>query len=101
MNEKIKELQKQIEVEKDKTMEETKFKILMHCGAYVDVNLLEKGIYTTKIPFLYSKDETIDLIIERGKAIKDMMGTQMILEKYFENLKQCQLVEATLLINEF
>lgn len=33
-------------------MKETEFKALMHCGQYVDANLLEKGIYTCSKPFI-------------------------------------------------
>ena len=40
----------------------------MYCGQYVDVNLLEKGIYTCSKPFIYKKDETIGTIIERGRS---------------------------------
>ncbi|NPV13090.1 MAG: hypothetical protein HPY57_15090 [Ignavibacteria bacterium] len=73
-------------------MKETEFKALMHCGQYVDANLLEKGIYPCSIPFIYSKDETIENIVERGRMMKDMTGSNFISEKYFDNLKQCQLV---------
>lgn len=79
-------------------MNKTTFKILMHCGIYVDGNLLEKGIYSTQTPNLYSIVDTIESLTERGRRVKDMMGTRMISERYFENLKQCQLVEVTLLI---
>lgn len=74
------------------------FKILMHCGVYVDSNLLEKGIYSTQKPNLYSKEETIESLIEGGRIMKDMTDTQFISERYFENLKQCQLVNVSLLI---
>ena len=73
-------------------MKETEFKALMHCGQYVDANLLEKGIYACSKPFIYSKDETIETIIERGRMMKDMTGASFISEKYFDSLKQCQLV---------
>ena len=79
-------------------MNETMFKILMHCGAYVDSNMLEEGIYSTKKPQLFSKNDTIELIEEKGRMMKDMMGIQMISERYFKNLRQCQLVDVSLLI---
>lgn len=81
-------------------MKETKFKILMYCGIYVDSNLLDKGIYATQKPYLYSKYDTIESLIKYGENIKDMNGNGFISEKYFENLKQCQLVDITLLISE-
>lgn len=79
-------------------MKEKEFKALMHCGEYVDNNLLEKGIYTCSRPFIYSKDETIDSMIETARLVKDMSGVNFISERYFDNLKKCQLV--TILITE-
>ncbi len=73
-------------------MKKTEFKALMHCGQYVDANLLENGIYACSKPFIYSKDETIETMIERGRMMKDMTGASFISEKYFDSLKQCQLV---------
>lgn len=74
-------------------MLETEFKALMHCGMYVDANLLQKGIYTCDKPFIYSKDETIESMVEKGKQMKDMTGASFIGEKYFESLHQCELVK--------
>lgn len=71
---------------------ETEFKALMHCGQYVDANLLEKGIYTCSKPFIYTKDETIETMVERGRMMKDMTEVSFISDKYFDSLKQCQLV---------
>lgn len=65
-------------------MKETEFKALMHCGQYVDTNLLEKGIYACSKPFIYAKDETIETMIERGRMTKDMTGASFISEKYFD-----------------
>jgi hypothetical protein len=73
-------------------MKETEFKALMHGGHYVDVNLLEKGIYTCSKPFIYSKEVTIEIMIEQGRMMKDMTGLCFMSERYFDNLKQCQLV---------
>ena len=33
-------------------MKETNFKVLMHCGVYVDSNMLVKGIYECTKPFI-------------------------------------------------
>lgn len=78
---------------------ETKFKVLMHCGYYVDANMLHEGIYITNKPFIYSKDETIESMIDRGRLMKDMTGANFISEKYFENLKECELVDVELKIS--
>lgn len=81
-----------------KIMNQTKFKTLMHCGHYVDVNLLEKGIYTTEKPYLYNCPETIESLIERGRQMKDMNGATFISERYFENLSQCKLVDVQIVV---
>ena len=73
-------------------MLETEFKALMHCGMYVDANLLEKGIYTCDKPFIYSKNETIESMVERGRQMKDIAESSFISDKYFDNLKRCKLV---------
>lgn len=74
-------------------MSETEFKALLHCGMYVDATLLQKGVYTCDKPFIYSKDETIESMIERGKQMKDITGASFITDKYFESLQQCELVK--------
>jgi hypothetical protein len=74
-------------------MLETEFKALMHCGMYVDANLLQKGVYTCDKPFIYSKDETIESMVERGKQMKGAAGASFIGDKYFESLQQCELVK--------
>jgi hypothetical protein len=79
-------------------MIENKFKTLMYCGMYVNVNFLEKGIYTCDTPFIYSKDETIESMVETGKQMKDATGTSFISDKYFDNLRQCELVEIFLTV---
>jgi len=71
----------------------TQFKALMHCGRYVDANLLEGGIYTCEKPFIYSAEETIESMIERAERLKDMAGVNFIPEKYFDNLRKCKLVD--------
>lgn len=77
-------------------MRETKFKVLMYFGQYVDTNLLEKGIYSCSTPTLYSKDATIESLEKSGRMMKDITGELFISESYFENLRQCELVIVTL-----
>ena len=74
-------------------MKEEKFKALMHCGIYVDANLLDKGIYGCTKPFIYDKEATIETLIHQGQLMQDMAGKGFVSEKYFDNLKQCQLVD--------
>jgi hypothetical protein len=74
-------------------MKETEFKVLMHLGHYVNPYLLKKGIYISNKPFIYEMEETIETLIERGKVMKDITGKTFVYEKYFENLKQCELVK--------
>lgn len=81
-------------------MNETKFKVLMYNGFYVDIRLIEGGIYSSYIPCIYSKDKTIESLIEDGRRVKDMTGAEFITEEYFENLKLCQLVDITIGIDD-
>jgi len=80
-------------------MIETEFKALMHCGRYVDANRLGEGIYACDKPFIYSKEDTIETLAERAKEINDMTGYGVIGEKYFESLKQCQLIKIFLTVS--
>ena len=73
-------------------MIETEFLALMHCGQYVDANLLEKGIYTTSKPFIYDNKTTIDGLKHQASLMIDMMGQMFVSDKYLSNLEQCQLV---------
>jgi hypothetical protein len=73
-------------------MIEKTFKVLMHMGEYVDSNRLYDGIYPTATPRLYSKDVTIESLVEQGRIMKDMTLQSFIQETYFENLMLCELV---------
>ncbi len=73
-------------------MRQSEFRVLMFMGQYVDMNLLEKGIYTGSMPSLFHKDTTIEMIIEQHKMMKDIMGNLFVTDKYFDNLKECELV---------
>lgn len=81
-------------------MNETHFKTLMYIGTYVDTNMLQSGIYQITKPQLYSKDTTIDMLEQHGRMFKDMVGNQVISENYFENLKQCELVDITVCVGK-
>lgn len=81
-------------------MNETHFKTLMHLGTYVDANRLQSGIYQIIKPYLYPKDTTIDMFEQQGRKLKDMVCNQVISENYFENLKQCELVDITISIGK-
>lgn len=77
---------------------ETNFKVLVHFGMYVDVNLLDKGIYTTDKPYLYDKNKTIRSMIQDAEDIQQKMGSWHISEKYFESLEQCKLVDVQIVV---
>lgn len=82
-------------------MELIKFKILMYCGQYVDVNLLEKGIYISSKPVFYSTDESIGNLIKTQRDTINRLGIDFVSETYFENLNQCELVDVKFLfLNE-
>jgi hypothetical protein len=81
-------------------MIKTKFKVLMHCGVYVDMTRLEKGIYASNMPYLYDLDNTIEDIDKVARRMVNISGNQFLNEKYFENLHKCKLVEISISINE-
>lgn len=76
------------------------FYVLTHCGQFIDERLLQKGLYATSVPKLYSKETTIDLMIQQGRTIVDMTGNQFIEESYFDNLSKCKLTEVQLSVFE-
>jgi hypothetical protein len=69
------------------------FFVLTYAGQFMDSNLLSSGLYTTDIPKLFSKDTSIELLIQQGKTITDMMGNEFIPSSYFDNLAKCKLTE--------
>ena len=80
-----------------KTMIQIELKVLTHLGQFIDANLLEKGIYSTSKPFIYNNSESIETLVKQGELMKDMTGNNFISEKYFENLKKCELTKYTLI----
>lgn len=54
--------------------------------------MLEKGIYTSSIPFIYDKQTTIDDLKSKVQYMIDKMGTSFVSEKYLLNLDKCDLV---------
>ena len=79
-------------------MKETGFKALMYMGDYVDSNLLEKGIYSASEPKLYDKCTTIEWLEKRARMTVDMTGACFISERYFDNLRKCELVDVSVVI---
>lgn len=76
------------------------FFVLTYAGQFMDVNMLQQGLYATDVPELYSKDTTIELMIQQGRTITDITGNQFISETYFENLSKCKLTEVQLSVFE-
>lgn len=79
-------------------MKETGFKALMFMGNYVDSNLLEKGIYSASEPKLYDKCTTIEGLEKQAKMLVVMTGDCFISERYFDNLRKCELVDVSVVI---
>lgn len=73
------------------------FKILMCDDVVVDVSMLDVGIYASSNPVLYDYNATINGLVNRALAIKDIEGKCMIPYQYIENLQKCQLVDVRLL----
>lgn len=79
-------------------MNQRKFKTLMLYGEFIDPNLLEKGIYYSNKPFLYSESQTIENIIQETRDVIKATGMTAFTENYFDNLKQCILVDVEIII---
>ncbi len=71
-------------------MQNLKYKVLVHCGVFVDERRLEKGIYITSTPVLHPFETTIDdirsRIIEYGQLIQGYSTVSAI-----ESLNDCEL----------
>jgi len=72
-----------------------KYKTLTHCGLFVDVNLLGKGIYITNTPTLYSEETTMITLINNFNNACEI-APNVFKGEYLKNLKECQLVDITL-----
>jgi len=80
---------------------ETEFKVLMHMNQYVNVNLLQKGIYSSNKPYIYSKEETIGNLVSKAKNVKKATGPiSFINDSYINNLQQCKLVKVHISIKD-
>lgn len=62
---------------------------------YVERNILMEGLYSSATPYLFSKDDTIEKIVQRSQVISEIMKLP---EEYFINLKKCKLVPVKLVI---
>lgn len=71
---------------------ETEFQVLMRDGRFVDAIKLCDGIYYCEIPYLISKEHSIERMIEMGRKINEEEGEAVIDNKWFENLRKCELV---------
>ena len=67
------------------------FTTITYNDKFVDLSLLDKGIYSTNIPKLYPISETIDNIIEGLLEMKDMNGNYFISDEEIKNLKKCKM----------
>ncbi len=75
-------------------MLEQNYKVLTHCGMFVDERLLDKGIYTTTQPVYHRFDTTIDTLKENLKKYHSYLGGEYALPVALENLNKCNLHNA-------
>ena len=78
----------------------TKFKVLMSAGHYVDANMLHRGVYTCDKPFVYKMETTINSMIETHEKMEYMLPSEFKGEYYRENLKKCYLSDVELLFTD-
>ena len=79
-------------------MKALQFKTLMYGNIFVDLGMLEKGIYGRDIPSIFEAKETMETLTNRFLAMKDYTGKCFLSETYFENLKECELVDIEIII---
>ena len=72
-------------------MTNTRFKTMMYNGEYVDVNLLNKGIYACSKPFIYDREDTIESLVDRAIKSNGVIGSLFFSKAYLANLKECTL----------
>ena len=77
---------------------QTNFKVLTYANQYIDANKLHIGLYSSSIPFIYDKRTTIEKLIKQAKEIQEKIGSFHFNDKYFEMLKQCVLIECTIIL---
>lgn len=74
-------------------MRETKFLALMYLDNYVNVLLLNNGIYTCSKPTIYELGTTIKSLVDQAKSITDLVENKFVSDEYIKNLEKCKLVE--------
>ena len=70
----------------------------MFGGSFVDMNMLEKGIYITDVPALFKAETTIDSLIEQAETVKKATGYPYFIDEYILNLRNCILKDVTLIV---
>lgn len=68
---------------------QTIFKTLMYGNEYIEVNLLDRGLYSSTRPYILHREITIDRLIELAED-KDVI--MRLPQEYIDNLKKCELV---------
>lgn len=74
-------------------MNKKRFKALRYLNGWVDVSLLNRGIYSTTIPCLYDEDTTIESLVKMVQKHRGKFGNSFVSEAYIESLKMCELVD--------
>ncbi len=74
---------------------EKEFKVLVFGHEYVDYSKIIEGIYTTNIPRLFSKETTIESLVDNFNELRNMYG-ELVEISVFDRLKQCRLVTVNL-----
>ena len=79
-------------------MIETKLKALMYGNIFVDVNLLQRGIYEAPKPYTCGRFQTIEGLIEQHRDALRVVGAET--SDYIKNLESCKLVNITIKVEE-
>ena len=74
----------------DSTINDKEFKVLMKSGVFVNVDLLNEGIFQGEYALVCHKHETMESLIQSYRQENKLSGKYR--ESFFVNLKRCELV---------
>lgn len=70
------------------------YKVLVYKGTFVDVPMLNKGVYGCRTPYKFRHDETMESLIEKvtNGARNSLHGILFYSNDCVRNLKECELI---------
>lgn len=69
------------------------YKVITYANTFINYDMLGEGIYSTSLPILFSKETTIEYLVETFMKFENNSNYGKI---FTENLLKCELKEITL-----